>query len=203
VSGEHFPEYEALPPTGRQTAIVRFRRLFRRIKLERELQGQRRLAAEGGEEEGKFLVMCFALMCMCAKPDSLLVSVHAEEGIDLDNNFGEHEENLDDDDEQDDKDEGDEDEDEDEDNEMSRVVHPSAGRGRGRGRAAGRAAPAAPPVVRRSPPRTAAAAASAPAADVEMLTDNLARAICLLPPSTFKPSTFKQGSPMSSSQPRP
>jgi hypothetical protein len=57
VSGEHFPEYEALPPTGRQTAIVRFRRLFRRIRLERELQGQRRLAAEGGEEEGKFLVM--------------------------------------------------------------------------------------------------------------------------------------------------
>mgnify|MGYP006204493435 CR=1 FL=1 len=53
VSGEHFPEYEALPPTGRQTAIVRFRRLFRRIKLERELQGQRRLAAEGGEEEGQ------------------------------------------------------------------------------------------------------------------------------------------------------
>ena len=61
VSGEHFPEYEALPPTGRQTAIVHFRQLFRRIKLERELQGQRRLA-EGGEEEGKFLVMCFALM---------------------------------------------------------------------------------------------------------------------------------------------
>ena len=76
VSGEHFPEYEALPPTGRQTAIVRFRRLFRRIRLERELQGQRRLAAEGGEEEGKFLVMCFALMCMCTKPVSLLVTVH-------------------------------------------------------------------------------------------------------------------------------
>ena len=57
MSGEHFLEYEALPPTGRQTAIVRFCRLFRRIRLERELQGQRRLAAEGGEEEGKFLVM--------------------------------------------------------------------------------------------------------------------------------------------------
>ena len=168
MSGEHFAEYEALPPTGRQTAIVRFRRLFRRIRLERELQGQRRLAAEGGEEEGKFLVMCFALMCMCAKPDSLLVSVHAEEGINLDDYFGEDDENLDDDDEQDDKDEGDED------NKMSQVP-PPAGRGRGRGRAAGRAAPAAPPVVRRSPPRPAAAAASAPAADVEMLTDNLAR----------------------------
>jgi hypothetical protein len=114
VSGEHFPEYEALPPTGRQTAIVRFRRLFRRIRLGLELQGQRRLA-EGGEEEGKFLVMCFALMCMCAKPDSLLVTVHAEEGIDLDDYFGEDEENLDNDDEQDDEDEGDED------NKMSRV----------------------------------------------------------------------------------
>ena len=34
VLGEHFPEYEALPPTGRQTAIVRFCRLFRRIRLE-------------------------------------------------------------------------------------------------------------------------------------------------------------------------
>ena len=121
MSGEHFPEYEALPPTGRQTAIVRFRRLFRRIRLERELQGQRRLA-EGGEEEGKFLVMCFALMCMCAKPDSLLVSVHAEKGIDLDDYFGEDEENLEDDNEQDDKDEGDEDEDED--NKMSRVPPP-------------------------------------------------------------------------------
>lgn len=65
------------------------------------------------------MVMCFALMCMCAKPDSLLVSVHAEEGIDLDDYFGEDEENLEDDDEQDDEDEGDEDEDED--NEMSRV----------------------------------------------------------------------------------
>jgi hypothetical protein len=25
VSGEYFPEYEAAPPSGRQTAIVRFR----------------------------------------------------------------------------------------------------------------------------------------------------------------------------------
>ena len=41
VSGEHFPEYKALPHTGRETAIVRFCRLFRRIRLERELQGQR------------------------------------------------------------------------------------------------------------------------------------------------------------------
>ena len=68
------------------------------------------------------MVMCFALMCMCAKPDSLLVSVHTEEGIDLDDYFGEDEENLEDDDEQDDEDEGDEDEDED--NEMSRVPPP-------------------------------------------------------------------------------
>ena len=36
VSGEHFPEYEAPPPSGRQTAIVRFRQLFARIRLERE-----------------------------------------------------------------------------------------------------------------------------------------------------------------------
>jgi hypothetical protein len=34
VSGEHFPEYGAPPPSGRQTAIVRFCRLFRRIRLE-------------------------------------------------------------------------------------------------------------------------------------------------------------------------
>ena len=61
------------------------------------------------------MVMCFALMCMCAKPDSLLVTVHAEEGIDLDNYFGDDKENLDDDDEKYDEDEGDED------NEMSRV----------------------------------------------------------------------------------
>ena len=118
---------------------------------------------------------------MCAKPDYLLVSVHTEEGIDLDNYFGEDKENLEDDDEQDDKDEGGEDEDE-----MSRVP-PPAGRGCGRGRAAGRAAPAAPPVVRRSPPRPAAAAASAPAgADVEMLTDNLARANLSSPAFNFQ-----------------
>ena len=124
VSGEHFPEYEAPPPTGRQTAIVRFRRLFRRIRLERELQGQRRLE-EGGEEEGKFVVMCFAPMCMCTNLDSLLVTVHAEEGIDLDDYFGEDEENLNDDDndddEQDDKDEGDDEDEGDKDNKMSRV----------------------------------------------------------------------------------
>jgi hypothetical protein len=49
VSGEHYPDYEAPPPNGRGIAIVRFRRLFRRIQLERELQG-RRLAERGGEE---------------------------------------------------------------------------------------------------------------------------------------------------------
>jgi hypothetical protein len=37
VSGEHFPDYKAPPPMGRQTAIVHFRRLFRGIKLEQEL----------------------------------------------------------------------------------------------------------------------------------------------------------------------
>ena len=49
VSGEHYPDYEAPPPNGRGTAIVRFRRLFRRIQLEWELQC-RRLAERGGEE---------------------------------------------------------------------------------------------------------------------------------------------------------
>ena len=44
VSGVHFPDYESAPPNGRQTAIVRFCRLFRRIKLERELQGSRCVA---------------------------------------------------------------------------------------------------------------------------------------------------------------
>ncbi len=49
VSGEHYPDYEAPPPNGHGTAIVRFGQLFRRIQLERELQG-RRLAERGGEE---------------------------------------------------------------------------------------------------------------------------------------------------------
>jgi hypothetical protein len=49
VSGEHFPEYKALPPSGHQTAIVRFRRLLRLIRLERVLQGQRAGAANAGK----------------------------------------------------------------------------------------------------------------------------------------------------------
>ncbi len=61
VSGEHFPEYEAPPPSGRQTAIVHFRRLFARIRLERELQGHPAAAAFEGEE-GTFLVICYALL---------------------------------------------------------------------------------------------------------------------------------------------
>jgi hypothetical protein len=41
VSGEHFPDYKAPSSSGHQTAIVRFHQLFRRIQLERELQGRR------------------------------------------------------------------------------------------------------------------------------------------------------------------
>ncbi len=51
VSGEHYPDYEAPPPNGHETAIARFRQLFRCIQLERELQG--RQMAERGGEEGK------------------------------------------------------------------------------------------------------------------------------------------------------
>jgi hypothetical protein len=39
VSGEHYPDYEAPPPNGCGTAVVRFCQLFRHIQLERELQG--------------------------------------------------------------------------------------------------------------------------------------------------------------------
>jgi len=61
VSGEHFPEYKAPPPSGRQTAIVRFHRLFACIRFERELQGHGSAASlEGGE--GKSLVICNALL---------------------------------------------------------------------------------------------------------------------------------------------
>jgi hypothetical protein len=49
VSGEHYPNYKAPPTNGHGTAIVRFCRLFRRIQLERELQG-RQLVKRGGEE---------------------------------------------------------------------------------------------------------------------------------------------------------
>ena len=65
VSGEKYPQYEAPPPNGRSTAIVRFRRLFRRIQLERELQGCR-LAGRGGEEGKSILVIIILLYCACA-----------------------------------------------------------------------------------------------------------------------------------------
>jgi hypothetical protein len=67
VSGEHFPEYEAPPPSGHQTAIVRFCRLFRHIRLERELQGLQAGAAKAGEEGTFTWLVCFALLIMCAK----------------------------------------------------------------------------------------------------------------------------------------
>jgi hypothetical protein len=51
VMGEHYPDYKAPPHNGCGTAIVRFCWLFRRIQLERELQGC--WLAERGGEEGK------------------------------------------------------------------------------------------------------------------------------------------------------
>jgi hypothetical protein len=68
VSGKHFIDYKAPPPTGCQTTIVRFCRLFRRIKLEQELQG-RRAVARGGEEGKNLMFILSALFCMCAQPD--------------------------------------------------------------------------------------------------------------------------------------
>ncbi len=68
VSREHFPNYKAPPPSGRQTAIVRFCQLFRHIQLERDLQGHQ--LAEKGGEEGKniLLIILLALLCMCVYP---------------------------------------------------------------------------------------------------------------------------------------
>jgi hypothetical protein len=68
VSGEHFSDYKAPPPTGCQTAIVRFRHLFRRIKLEQELQG-RQAVARGGKGGKNLLFILSALFCMCTQPD--------------------------------------------------------------------------------------------------------------------------------------
>ncbi len=40
VSGTFFREYKPPPPGGRNTAIRRFRKVFRKIQLDRELTGQ-------------------------------------------------------------------------------------------------------------------------------------------------------------------
>ena len=157
VSGEHFPEYKAPPPSGHQTAIVRFRRLFRRIRLERELQGQRAGAAKAGEEGTFTWLVYFALLIMCTKSDYLLVTLHTEgEGINLDDYYGNNEENIEDDCNDDDKDE------DNENNKMGRRPTPPAG-----ACCAGHAPPS-----RCSPTRPVAPAAAA-AANVDQLADNL------------------------------
>ena len=41
VSGHFFPQYQQPPPSGRDSAIRRFRKIFRRIQADRELRGAR------------------------------------------------------------------------------------------------------------------------------------------------------------------
>ena len=53
--------------------------------------------------------MCFALLRICAKPDSLLLTFHTEEGINLDDYHGEGKETVDNDDEDEDDDNNDND----------------------------------------------------------------------------------------------
>jgi hypothetical protein len=162
VSGEHFPEYEAPPPSGRQTAIVRFRCLFRCIRLERELQGQQAGAARAGEEGTFTWLVYFALLTMCAKSDYLLVTLHTGgEGINLDDYYGNDKENI-----KDDRNDDDEDKDEDDnDNEMGRRSAPPAGACH---------AGCAPP-ARCFPTRPVAPAGAAAANVVDQLADNMSR----------------------------
>jgi hypothetical protein len=158
VSREHFPEYKAPPPSGHQTGIVRFFHLFRRIRLEWELQGQQAAAAQTGEEGTFTWLVCFALLKLCAKSDYLLLTLHTEgEGINLDNYYSNNKENIKDDcnDKEEDKDN--------DDNKMGCRPAPPAG-----ACCAGRAPPA-----RRSPTRPVAPAAAAAANVVDQLMDNL------------------------------
>ena len=67
--------------------IVRFRQLFPRIRLERELQGHRAAAAFGGEE-GMFLVICNALLKLAIKKFFARALNKEGEGIDLDKYYG-------------------------------------------------------------------------------------------------------------------
>jgi hypothetical protein len=119
VSGEHFPDYEAPPPTGCQTAIVRVCRLFRRIMLEKEFQG-RRDSARGGEVGKNLSFLLISLFYMCAQPDFIII--HAEEGSDNSNNKGGDKDK----DEEGNKDEEEDEGDEDEDREMSSRRAPAA-----------------------------------------------------------------------------
>jgi hypothetical protein len=64
VSGEIYPEYEAPPPNGHATDVTRFRRLFRRIQLERELNG-RQLAGRRVEEGKKRSYWLLLYYCAC------------------------------------------------------------------------------------------------------------------------------------------
>jgi hypothetical protein len=126
------------------------------IRLEQELQGHQAAAALAGEE-GTFLVMCYALLRICAKSDSLLVTLHTEgEGINLDDYYGKDEENIDDDNDDGINNEGDYEE-------MNRKPAPLA---------AGHAGRAPAPPARSSPTRPVAPAAAA-AANVDQLADNL------------------------------
>ncbi len=101
--------------------------------------------------------MCHALLRICAKSDSLLVTLHTEgEGINLDNYYGKDEENIDNN-----EDNGVNDDNDDE--EMSRKPAPPAAGCAGR-------APASP--ARCSPTRPVAPAVAA-AANVDQLADNM------------------------------
>ncbi len=64
VLGEIYPEYKAPPPNGLATAVTRFCRLFRRIQLERELNGCR-LAGRRVEEGKKRSYWLLLYYCAC------------------------------------------------------------------------------------------------------------------------------------------
>ncbi len=105
-------------------------------------------------------LVCFALLIMCAKSDYLLVTLHTEgEGINLDDYYGNGEENIEDDHDDDDEDK------DDDDNKMGRRPAPPAGACR-----AGRAPPA-----RCSPTRPVAPVAAAADNVVDQLADDLSR----------------------------
>ncbi len=64
--------------------------------LEWELQGHQAAVATLTGEAGTFLVMCYALLRICIKSDSLLVTLHTEgEGINLDDYCDKDKENID------------------------------------------------------------------------------------------------------------
>ena len=175
VSGEHFPEYEAAPPSGRQTAIVRFRRLFRRIKLSRELQGQR-LAARQGKLS----------LRNCLFDDGRALStrnfiINAENAAN--NERGDYDEyedrETDDDDDDDEAEEDDEEEDDDEDGDeedMSRRTAPAATAGRKAATPTKAASSRSPPKKPKPASTSTKVATNATVGDVEQLAADFARA---------------------------